>query len=100
MDTKLNACELVKVVDNLLGQTTAVGESNADEAIYTNLQNAIQLTDWLLDGIVDSAETMRRPEYSMHKVGDKAFGALRDWAIWLQEVVERHKKEQRHEKQG
>lgn len=85
---KLNNDELIKVVDVLIGETTAVGESNADEQIMKNLKAAIDLVDWLLDGIAESAKTRHRFEGSMKDIGMTAFNTLNEWKYWLTEEVD------------
>ena len=65
-----------------------VGETNEDEKIEQNLMTLIDVTNWCLDGIYQSSETMGRPEYSMNKIGFRAKGALLDYKKWLDEVAQ------------
>ena len=83
MMERLSTSEICKVVDTLIGPTTAVGDSCEDEAIEKNLKNAIDLVDWLLEGIADSARTRHRFEGSMRDIGQRAYTALCEWMDWL-----------------
>lgn len=81
--TKMTSEEIIKLVNELIGETTACGESHADKEIDANLRKMIDLINYLLGGIVDSARTRHRPEYSMRRTGERAFSALCEWEHWL-----------------
>ena len=85
---KLNSREIIKLLDNLIGTTEAVGETNADDKIYKNLQTLIDVTNWCLDGIYQSSETCGRPEASMHNIGWVARCTLGEYRTWLNGVCE------------
>ena len=85
--TEMTSKEIIKVVDKLIGMTTAIGESNADEKIDANLKKMIDLIDYLLDGVADSARTRHRPEYSMRRTGERAFSAMCGWKDWLDAAI-------------
>ena len=85
--TEMTSKEIIKVVDKLIGMTTAIGESNADEKIDANLMKMIDLVNWLLDGIADSARTRHRPEDSMRRTGERAFSAMCEWKDWLDTAI-------------
>lgn len=86
--TRLNSSEIIKVLDNLIGETTAVGDTWADEKREENLKTLIDITNWCLDGVHQSSETMGRPENSMHEMGFRARQALMEYHRWLGEVLE------------
>lgn len=85
---KLNSNEIINLLDNLIGQTEAVGDSALDEQVEKNLMILIDVTNWCLDGIMQSSETCGKVEYSMHLVGWRAKCALADYLKWLKERVE------------
>lgn len=85
---KLDSSEIIKLLDNLIGPIIAVGESNADERVMGNLKTLIDVTNWCIDGIHQSSETMGRPEYSMHQVGFHARCTLDEYRQWLNELFE------------
>ena len=86
--SKLNSKEIIKVLDNLIGETTAVGDSVADSVIDYNLRNLIDITNWCLDGIALSAETRNNFEYSMKQIGQRAFSALAEYRDFANSIVE------------
>ncbi len=85
--TKLDSSAIISVLDSLLGDITAVGEANKDERVMKNLKTAIDIVDWLLDGIADSAKTRHRFESSMRVVGETAFSAMCEWKDWLEDTI-------------
>lgn len=86
MAEKMTAKEITKLLGVVIGTTTAVGETNADERILANLRTLIDVANWCVDGVFQSSETMGRPEWSMHKVGYEAKCALDEWRMWLEDV--------------
>lgn len=87
MTDKFKSQEIIKLVDKLIGPTTAVGDSTADEIIDKNLRNLIDLVNWALDGIADSAKTRHRFEASMRNTGERAFSALCEWKDWIEATI-------------
>ena len=88
MNDRLDSTEIIKVLNNLIGRTEAVGETNTDEVRLRNLKTLIDVTNWCLDGILFASETCGRPEASMHEIGWTAKCALDDYARWLRQVLE------------
>ena len=84
---KLSSNEIIKLLENLIGQTEAVGDSAQDKKIEENLMTLIDVTNWCLDGIMQSSETCDKFEYSMHLVGWRAKCALTDYMEQLKERV-------------
>lgn len=85
--SKFSSSEIIKLLDNLIGLTTAQGDSAIDVRVAENLKTLIDVTNWCLDGIYQSSETMGRYEYSMNKIGFDARCALLDYKKWLEEVL-------------
>lgn len=81
---KLNSQEIIKLLDNLIGATEAVGDSAQDEQIEKNLMTLIDVTNWCLDGVFQSSATCGRIEDSMRRVGWRAKSALFEWESWLE----------------
>lgn len=86
--SKLDSNEIIKLLEILIGETEAVGDSAQDKEIEKNLMTLIDVTNWCLDGIMQSAETRDRIEYSMRIVGTRAYGAMLDYKKWFDEVTE------------
>lgn len=85
---KLNSQEIIKVLDELIGRTEAVGDLWADEEIEKNLMTLIDVINWCLDGVYQSSSTKDRIEYSMRIVGSRAYEALFDYKKWLDEMLD------------
>ena len=76
---KLSGGEIIKLLDNLIGPTEAVGETNADNKIKKNVDTLIDITYWCLDKLIDSSKTADRPEASMKEIGELAQKALDEY---------------------
>ena len=80
----LKSNEIVKVLDVLIGNTEAIGESDEDERRLGNLETLIGVTNWCMDGLqyaMDSGQG--RQEASMHKIGYTAQCALDEYREWI-----------------
>lgn len=80
--------EIIKLLWILIGTTEAVGDSAIDNKVEINLKTLIDVANWCMDGVSQSASTRHRPEYSMRKVGERAFSALCEWEEWLKERIQ------------
>ena len=83
----LKSHEIIKVLDNLIGPTGAVGDSNVDEWRYERLKVLIDVTNWCLNGVQFASSACGRPEGSMHKIGWDAKCALDEWHTRLGEIL-------------
>jgi hypothetical protein len=79
----LSTKEIIKLVDVLIGEVEAVGESREDENRLENLNALICLTDDCLSKISLAARTSTRQEESMRKIGRKALKYLAESAEWF-----------------
>jgi len=84
----MNDKEIIKLLEILIGTTEAVGDSAVDDKAESNLKTLIDVANWCIDGVSQSASTRHRPEYSMRKVGERAFSALCEWEEWLKERIQ------------
>lgn len=84
----MDSNEIIKLLNILIGGTEAVGDSSIDTIIEANLKTLIDVTNWCLDGVAQSSETRHRFEGSMRNIGERAFSALDEWRMWLQERVD------------
>lgn len=75
--------EIIKLLDYLVGNTQAVGETYADEKALDNLKTLIDITNWCLDGVRQASNDYGRPEWSMNNIGFTAKCALDDYREWL-----------------
>ena len=83
--SKLESKEIIKLLEILIGDTEAIGETNHDEKALENLKTLIDVTNWCLDGIMQSSETCGAVEYSKHLVGFHARCAIEEYMRWLTE---------------
>lgn len=85
---RLKSNEITKVLDVLIGEVEAVGESNADERRLDNLKTLIDVTNWCLDGLEFAMDSGKgRAEGSMQKIGHTAELALDEYKTWLNELL-------------
>lgn len=88
--------EITKLLNVLIGDVEAVGETNEDNSRLDNLKTLIDVTNWCLDGLQFAmASGYGRPEYSMAEISYTAQCALDEYGTWiadtLDEYVERRK---------
>ncbi len=85
---RLKSNEITKVLDVLIGEVEAVGETNADERRLDNLKTLIYVTNWCLDGLQYAMESGQgRVEASMHTISYTAQLALDEYKTWLNELL-------------
>ena len=88
MGVKLKSNEITKVLDVLIGDVEAVGETNADKRRLENLKTLIGVTNWCLDGLQYAMESGQgRVEASMHKISYTAQLTLDEYKTWLNELL-------------
>ena len=81
--------EITKLLDALIGEVEAVGETNEDKRRLDNLKTLIDVTNWCLDGLQFAMSSGRgRAEYSMAEIGHTAWCALDEYEKWIAEVLE------------
>lgn len=90
---KLFSPEITKVLDVLIGETTATGESDYDERVYNNLLTLLNVTDWCIEKIMESSETAESEEYPMRDIGMCAKTGLRQILDTLKKRLEPEKTE-------
>ena len=68
MTRRFETSEITKLLDVLIGDVEAVGETNEDNRRLDNLKTLIDVTNWCLDGLQFAmASGYGRPEWSMKK---------------------------------
>lgn len=89
MTRMFETSEITKLLDVLIGETEAVGETNEDERRLDNLKTLIDVTNWCLDGLQFAmASGYGRPEYSMAEISYTAQCALDEYGRWIADVLE------------
>jgi len=81
--------EITKLLDALIGNVEAVGETNEDNRRLDNLKTLIDVTNWCLDGLEFAmASGYGRPEWSMAEISLTAQRALIEYKTWIADVLE------------
>lgn len=89
MTRRFETSEITKLLDMLIGEVEAVGETNADKIRLDNLKTLIDVTNWCLDGLEYAMASGRgRPEYSMGEISYTAQCALDEYGRWITKVLE------------
>ena len=83
----MKAETVIEVVEKLIGNVEATGETYYDEDAFINLGLMKGVCDALLIDIYESSKTKNRHEYSMEKVGSSAYMYLKDLRDWLDEIL-------------
>ena len=89
MSRMFETSEITKLLDALIGNVEAVGETNEDNRRLDNLKTLIDVTNWCLDGLEFAmASGYGRPEWSMAEISYTAQCALDEYGKWIAEVLE------------
>lgn len=81
--------EITKLLNVLIGDVEAVGETNEDNRRLDNLKTLIDVTNWCLDGLEFAmASGYGRPEWSMAEISYTAQCALDEYGKWIDEVLD------------
>ena len=89
MTRRFETSEITKLLDMLIGEVEAVGETNADNRRLDSLKTLIDVTNWCLDGLQFAmASGYGRPEWSMAEISYTAQCALDEYGKWIAEVLE------------
>lgn len=83
----MTAKNLTEIIEKLIGDVKAIGETYHDEDAFINLGLMKGVCDSLLIDIYESSKTKNRHEYSMEKVGRSAYKYLKDLRDWLDEIL-------------
>lgn len=67
---------LLEVVSELVGYIEPYGDSNIDETRYENQEKIIELVTNGIEDLINNAEYRSRSEYSMYKIGNRAYDVL------------------------
>ena len=83
--SKLESKEIIKLLEILIGDTEAYGETNHDEKALENLKTLIDVTNWCLDGIYTNQQK-KDYEYSVCKARITAESCLLEYLEWLKYI--------------
>jgi len=96
MNRMFETSEITKLLDVLIGEVEAVGETNEDNRRLDNLKTLIDVTNWCLDGLQFAmASGYGRPEYSMAKISYTAQCALDECGRWITDTLDERRERSR-----
>lgn len=72
----LSGSEIIRVVDALIGKTEAYGSTHIDHDRLSNQMKLKELTEHLVQRLLDNTGFSKRVEYSMREIGEDACGFL------------------------
>lgn len=84
---KLNGTEICKVLEVLVGNTQAQGETTADDKAFDRLQVLEQVTDWCLEGFNYECSNAYKSEWSMARSGKEAIKYLKETKEWIEGIL-------------
>lgn len=87
----MNSSIIIQVLDKLIGPTNPVGDSAVDDVRLNNLRSLIDVINWGLDGLFDSAKDRHKLEYSIRGNAETAYSAIEEIKTWCEEVLEENK---------
>ena len=75
---------IYEAAKKIIGSIKPHGETNTDKRRLDNLEKHIKITDSLVRDLIASSKYRGRQEYSMKKIGDKAYEEL----LNLKDIIE------------
>ena len=85
--------EITKLLNVLIGNVEAVGETNEDNSRLDNLKTLIDVTNWCLDGLQFAMDSgYGRYESSMAEISYTAQCALNEYGAWITDILDEHVK--------
>lgn len=88
MSREFDTREITKLLNLLVGDTEPVADSALDHQIEDNVKVLIDVVNWCLDGLYDTARHRKSDYGSQRDVGERAYAALLEWEEWLRGVEE------------
>ena len=86
--SNIEAGVILSVTRELIGETEPCGDSAIDRKRMENLNKLLYVVDELLHNVVETAAIGKeRNEWSMKKIGDKAYAELIEWQISLKTIL-------------
>ena len=83
--SNIEAGVILSVTRELIGETNPCGDSAIDSKRMENLDKLIYVVDELLRDVVETAAIGQdRIEWSMKKIGDKAYTELIEWHDYIE----------------
>lgn len=88
MSRTFNDAEIIKLLSTMVGSIQPVADASIDYAIDDNLKTMVDVINWALGEMSESASNRHSSYDSQRMVGERAYSALLEWKVWLQELEE------------
>lgn len=79
---------ILEVVGELVGYTEPYGDSAVDEIRYENQEKIIDLIVNGIEDLIKNSKYRHRAEYSMRKIGDRAYKSLEELYQMIKYAIE------------
>lgn len=79
----LTSDEIINLLENLIGNTDPEGDSILDEYVAEANRNVVDIGNWVLDTVRETARHCGSPKRTSHQIGFDAKCALMEWRDWL-----------------
>lgn len=84
---RLDYRTIIDVLDNMIGETEPIGETNADDKAFERMEVLEIVSDWCLDGFNFVSRFANRSEWSMQRAGKEAVTYLKRTRAWIDMIL-------------
>lgn len=85
---KMKSSEICKLLEIIVGESEPIADSAIDEIREENLKTLIDIGNWILDGLLYTAEHHKDPYFSSQAIGERAYATMIEWKEWLAQKEE------------
>lgn len=85
---QMTSREICKLLEIVVGETEPIADSAIDPVREENLKTLIDIGDWVLDGLLYTAEHRKDFYYSSQAIGERAYATMLEWKEWLAQKEE------------
>lgn len=87
MNTKmLSIEEIIKLLSALIGSTEPQADSALDYKIDENVKKVVDVANWCLVTLYETAKHRKSPYGSARDIGERAYAAILEYEDWTAEV--------------
>ena len=84
----MKAETILEVMHSLIGYTEPYGKTNTDSIRYENQEKLIDLATEVIEELIENSKYRYNHEYSVEKIGDRAYKALKELYQLIEYVIE------------
>lgn len=78
--------EIIKLTSAMVGSVYPVADAAIDPYIKDNVKTIVDVVNWALGELAESASNRHSPYGSQRDVGELAYSALLEWEGWLKDI--------------